>query len=60
MYAQTGGGVREVRRTPFFLSEYLQLSLEEVMHRFPHVVVFDVCVCVWGGGDFQLSKQLFK
>lgn len=49
MYAQTGGGVREVRRTPFFLSEYLQLSLEEVMHRFSHVVVFDVCVCVWGG-----------
>ncbi|XP_006801935.1 tRNA-splicing endonuclease subunit Sen2 isoform X1 [Neolamprologus brichardi] len=26
---ETGGGVREVRRTPFFLSEYLQLSLEE-------------------------------
>ncbi|XP_063329354.1 tRNA-splicing endonuclease subunit Sen2 isoform X2 [Pelmatolapia mariae] len=27
--SETGGGVREVRRTPFFLSEYLQLSLEE-------------------------------
>ncbi|CAI5686453.1 unnamed protein product [Oreochromis niloticus] len=27
--SEAGGGVREVRRTPFFLSEYLQLSLEE-------------------------------
>lgn len=53
MYAQTGGGVREVRRTPFFLSEYLQLSLEEVMHRFSHVVVFDVCV---GGGRFPVEQ----
>ncbi|XP_039971533.1 tRNA-splicing endonuclease subunit Sen2 isoform X2 [Xiphias gladius] len=26
---EVGGGVREVRRTPFSLSEYLQLSLEE-------------------------------
>ncbi|KAK2915580.1 tRNA-splicing endonuclease subunit Sen2 [Channa argus] len=27
--SEDGGGVREVRRTPFSLSEYLQLSLEE-------------------------------
>ncbi|XP_039896888.1 tRNA-splicing endonuclease subunit Sen2 isoform X2 [Simochromis diagramma] len=34
--SETGGGVREVRRTPFFLSEYLQLSLEE-MKEFRHL-----------------------